>query len=400
MENTPNPAVPSTRAMMVPLVTMTVVQTLVTTAGFAVPVFAVPLARDLGIAPGTVGFYMSAVFSTAMVGAILGGHGVRRFGAIRMAQLAMAAAALALLTLSAGVLALIVPAALFMGLAYGPTTPASSHLLSRTTPPRLMPLVFSIKQTGVPAGGALAGLLVPPMVLAWGWRGASVAIAVVCLAAIPILQPLRRRLDPDRAPGGQVQGGFFAPIRLVLGEPNLRRMAFMSFSFSAVQMSMIAYLVTYLIEVVNLDLVAAGMVLAAAQLAGVTGRIVWGAVSGTVIDARRLLIGLGIAMSGATLATAGFEPGASPLALYATAVLFGATAIGWNGVFLAEFARVAPPGEAGMATAGAVFVTFGGIVVAPGLFGLLLAGGFGYTGGFVMLALIALIGTGLAVGRR
>lgn len=399
MENIPSPAVPSTRAMMAPLVSMTVVQTMVTTAGFSVPVFAVPLARDLGIAPGTVGFYMSAVFSAAMVGAILGGHGVRRFGAIRMVQLALASAALALLTLSAGVLALVVLAALLMGLAYGPPTPASSHILARTTPPRLMPIVFSIKQTGVPAGGALAGLLVPPMVLAWGWRGASIAIAVVCLAAIPILQPLRRRLDHDREPNARFHGGFFGPIRLVLGEPTLRRLAFLSFLFSAVQMSMTAYLVTYLIEVVGLDLVAAGLVLAATMLAGVAGRIVWGAASGTVLDARRLLIALGIAMSGASLLTAGFEPGWPPLALYATAVLFGATAIGWNGVLLAELARAAPSGQAGVATAGAVFATFGGVAVAPGLFGLLLAVGAGYTGGFVMLALIALIGAGLAVCR-
>lgn len=398
MENIPSPPVPSVRAMMVPLVTMTVVQTLVTTAGFAVPVFAVPLARDLGIAPGAVGFYMSAVFSTAMVGAVLGGHGVRRFGAIRMVQLALAAAALALATLSAGVLALVVPAALFMGLAYGPTTPASSHILARTTPPRLMPIVFSIKQTGVPLGGALAGLFVPPMVLAWGWRGAAIAIAVICLAAIPILQPLRRRLDHDRVPGARFQGGFFGPVRLVLGQSTMRRMAFLAFLYSAVQMTMIAYLVTYLIEVVGLGLVAAGMVLAAAQLAGVAGRIVWGAASGTVIDARRLLIALGIAMSGASLATAGFAPGWPPLAIYATAALFGATAIGWNGVLLAEFARIAPPGQAGPATAGAVFLTFGGVVVAPALFGLLLAVGIGYTGGFIMLAMIAMIGVGVALG--
>ncbi len=386
--------------MMVPLVSMTAIQTMVTMAGFSVPVFAVPMARDLGIAPGAVGFYVSAVFSAAMIGAILGGHGVRRFGAIRMAQLALGSAALAMATLSLGVLALIVLAALFMGLAYGPPTPASSHILARTTPPRLMPLVFSIKQTGVPAGGALAGLLVPPMVLAWGWRGACIAIAVVCLAAIPILQPLRRRLDHDREPGARFHGGFFGPIRLALGDPVLRRMSFLSFSFSAVQMSMIAYLVTYLIEVVGLDLVGAGLVLAAAQVAGVVGRVFWGAVSGRLLDARRLLIGLGIAMSGASLLTAGFDPSWPPAALYATAVLFGATAIGWNGVFLAEFARVAPPGQAGLATGGAVFVTFAGIAVAPGLFGLLLAGGFGYTAGFVMLACTALVGTGLAVGRR
>ncbi len=394
------PDVPSTRAMMVPLVSMTVTQTIVTTAGFSVPVIAVPLARDLGIDPGAVGFYMTAVFSTAMVGAILGGHGAKRFGAIRMAQLALASAALAMLTLSSGVLSLVLLAALFMGLAYGPPTPASSHILARTTPPRLMPIVFSIKQTGVPLGGALAGLLVPPMVLLWGWRGATLAIAVVCLVAIPVLQPLRHRLDHDREPKARFHGGFFGPIRLVLGEPMLRRMAFLSFSFSAVQMSTLAYLVTYLIEVVRLDLVAAGIVLAVAQLAGVVGRIFWGALSGTVLDARRLLITLGIAMSGASLLTAGFGPGWPPLALYGTAVLLGATASGWNGVFLAEFARVAPPGQAGLATGGAVFATFGGIAVAPGLFGLLLAGGFGYTSGFVMLALIALIGAGLVVKWR
>ncbi len=386
--------------MMVPLITMTVVQTMVTMAGFSVAVFAVPLARDLGIDPGAIGFYMTAVFSSAMVGAILAGHGVRRFGAIRMAQLALAAAALAMLTLSSGILVLILFAALVMGLAYGPPTPASSHILARTTPPRLMPLVFSIKQTGVPAGGALAGLLVPPMVLLWGWRGAAIAIALACLVVIPILQTLRRRLDHDREPKARFHGGFFAPIRLVLGEPLLRRMAFLSFSYSAVQMSMITYLVTYLIEVVRLDLVAAGIVLASAQLAGVAGRIFWGAVSGTVLDARRLLITLGIAMSGASLLIAGFGPGWPPLALHASAILFGATAIGWNGVFLAEFARIAAPGQAGLATSGAVFVTFGGIAVAPGLFGLLLAGGFGYTGGFTMLALFALIGAGLVVKWR
>jgi predicted MFS family arabinose efflux permease len=385
--------------MMVPLVTMTIVQTMITMAGFSVPVFAVPMAHDLGIAPGTVGFYMSAVFSAAMVGAILGGHGVRRFGAIRMVQIALASAALALSTLSWGALLLIVPAAMFMGLAYGPGTPASSHILARTTPPRLMPLVFSIKQTGVPAGGALAGLLVPPMVLAWGWRGACLAIAAVCLIAIPLLQPLRRPLDHDRQPGLKFQGGFFGPIRLVLGEKVLRRMAIQSFMFSAVQMSMIAYLVTYLIEVVRLDLVEAGLVLAAAQIAGVVGRIFWGAVSGTLLTPRHLLITLGFAMTGASLLTAGFAPDWPPLALYGTAILFGATAIGWNGVLLAEFARAAPPGKAGLATGGVVFVTFAGIAIAPGLFGLLLAAGLGYTSGFVMLAMMALIGTGLALRR-
>lgn len=391
--------VPSARAMMTPLVSMTLVQVIVCMAGFSVPVYAVPMARDLGIASSMVGFYMSAVFSTAMVSAILCGQGVRRFGSIRMVQAALVAAALAQGGFALGVLPLAVAGALVMGLAYGPPTPSSSHILARTTPPRLMPLVFSIKQTGVPAGGALAGLVVPPLVLLWGWRGAALAIAAVCLATIVLLQPFRARMDADRDPDARFDGGFFGPLRLIFGSPALRRLSLMSLSFSAVQMSLIAYLVTYLVEELGLDLVNAGMVLAAAQVAGVSGRIFWGAVSDTVIDARRLLILLGVAMTGASLVLAASAPGWPLAVLYATAILFGATAIGWNGVMLAEFARVAPPGQAGVATGGVVFVTFGGIVIAPAIFGLLLAAGAGYVGGFIMLAVFAVIGTGFLLGR-
>ena len=47
------------------------------------------------------------------------------------------------------------------GSGYGPITPASSQVLARTAPPSRMALTFSIKQTGVPAGAALAGALLP-----------------------------------------------------------------------------------------------------------------------------------------------------------------------------------------------------------------------------------------------
>ena len=388
----------SPRAVVAPLISMTVFQVMVSMSVLTVPVLAVPVAADLGIAPGAIGYYMSVVFAVAMAGAILGGHAVRLLGAVRMAQLCLVLAAAALVTLSSGMLALAVPAAVLMGAAYGPATPVSSHILARDTPPHLMPIVFSVKQTGVPAGGALAGALVPPLVLLWGWQEASVAVAATCLVVAATLQPLRARLDHDREPARRLQGGFFGPVRLVLDTPVLRRMAFLSFAFSAVQMSMIAYLVTYLVDALGLDLVTAGMVLATALLAGVAGRILWGAVSGTVIAARRLLILLGLVMSGASVVTAGFEPGWPLPALYGTAALFGVTAIGWNGVFLAELARVSPPGQAGLVTGGTIFVTFAGVVVAPALFGLVITAGLGYSGGFLMLAALGLAGAGLLMG--
>jgi fucose permease len=57
--------------------------------------------------------------------------------------------------------------------------------------------------------------------------------------------------------------------------------------------------------------------------------------------------------------------------MLAVIAALGATAIGWNGVYLAETARVAPAGQAGLATGGCLFFTYVGVVCCPFLFGLL-----------------------------
>lgn len=391
---------PTLRGALPPLGAMFVMQMMMSMAGLAAPVFAVELARDLGIGAGWVGLYMSAVFVVAMFSGVLGGGAVVRLGAIRVAQVCLVVVAAALAVMCLGAAHWVLLAAMMIGFAYGPPTPASSHILARTTPARLMPIVFSLKQTGVPAGGALAGALVPPLVLAWGWRGAAVAIALAALALAVALQPLHARLDADRDRAHRPVRNMMAPLKLVLRDRAMRRMAFLAGAFSAVQMSLIAFLVSFLVEHVHLDLVTAGAVLAAAQVAGMGGRILWGAVSGTVMSARWLLFALGLMMALAAGTIATFSQATPLWLMYAVAVMFGGTAIGWNGVMLAELARIAPPGMAGVATGGSVFVTFGGVVVAPAAFSAMLGAGLGYGAGFVMLAALALAGAVLAFRHR
>ncbi len=120
----------------------------------------------------------------------------------------------------------------------------------------------------VPAGGALAGALVPLMVLAWGWRGAAIAVGLAALALALLLQPIRARLDADRDRNHRVVRDLAAPLRLVLRDPAMRRLSFLAGSYSAVQMSLIAFLVSFLVEHVRFDIAAAGAVLAVAQVAG------------------------------------------------------------------------------------------------------------------------------------
>ena len=65
---------------------------------------------------------------------------------------------------------------------------------------------------------------------------------------------------------------------------------------------------------------------------------------------------------------------------------FGLTASGWNGLFLAEVARLAPEGRVSEATGGVLITSFAGLVVGPPLFGLMVAWSNSYVPGFLTMA--------------
>jgi predicted MFS family arabinose efflux permease len=286
--------------------------------------------------------------------------------------------------------ALFVVGAIFLGAGYGPVTPASSHILARSTPPERLSLVFSLKQTGVPLGGALAGAVVPALVLWGGWRAAALAVAGACLATLAFAQPLRAALDTDRDPTRRLMASSLAgPLRYTLGDPLLRRLAFCSFFFAALQLCLITFLVTHLTLNVGISLVEAGLMLAAAQAGGVVARVGWGVIADRWGRPMRLLGLVAIAMGAAAVATGQFTS-QWPLAAVALAcAAFGATAIGWNGVYLAQVARLAPPGKAGDATGGSLVFTYAGVLFGPPAFTLLVGGGVSYASAYVMLAVPA-----------
>src|SRR5688572_27882465 len=93
-------------------------------------------------------------------------------------------------------------------------------------------------------------------------------------------------------------------------------------------------------------------------------------------------------MSGSEQATACLDRGTPHLVVAGVNFVLRISAIGWNGVYLAEVARQAPPGKAGLATGGTLAITFMGNVLGPVMFGAL-AGVFrSYRAGFLGLALL------------
>ncbi|KJS40251.1 MAG: MFS transporter, partial [Rhodospirillaceae bacterium BRH_c57] len=183
------------------LVVTTAIQAMVSLIALAPPVFATEAARDMGLDARLIGFYTSLVYLGAMLTSLPAGSVVQRFGALRVSQMCLVLGAVGLGLLAWGVPGLVLAAALVVGFGYGPITPASSHVLARTTPPERRGLVFSLKQTGVPLGGFLAGAVVPVLVLGVGWQGAALVIGLAGVVLAVAAQPLRAALDADRKAG-------------------------------------------------------------------------------------------------------------------------------------------------------------------------------------------------------
>jgi len=182
----------------------------------------------------------------------------------------------------------------------------------------------------------------------------------------------------------------FAPVGLAFHNARLRQLCVAGFVYGGVQITLVTYLVSFLVESFGLSLVIAGLVMAVAQVASVTGRVLWGILADRALRRRTMLglLGIGMGVSALVALAAGPQWPVWLLCVYAS--VFGATAVGWNGVFLAEVARLAPEGRASAATGGALFFTFLGVVVTPPAFNLALGLAGGYPAAYAVFALPAL----------
>ena len=380
---------------------MLAVQTLASAAALAVPAIAPAVAASTRLPLSAVGLYSGALYVGAMLSAINAGTPVTRLGAVRTAQFCLGIVACGLLLVASAIPMLMLPGAVLVGSGYGSSTPASSHLFAYEVPSRWRGLVFSIKQTGVPLGGMLAGALLPAADQRMGWRLALPVLALVCVFCSALLQPLRARFDRYREAGRRTATvGSMRTLGMVWNHVPMRELALSTLFFAAMQGSLASYLVAQAHVGAGLDAVRAGLLLAAAQAAGVVGRIVWGWISDHWVRPSRMLALLALAMGLCALLAGLLTPDWPRPALWWLAVAFGATATGWNGVYLAEVARLAPPGMAGVLTGGTLFFTFCGAFAGPSVFAAVasLTGRVG-NGYLAMGSVLAALGV-LLLGRQ
>jgi MFS family permease len=382
---------------LAPLAATLAVQTLATMALYSLPALAPEIARDLHVAGTLVGSFVATAYGVGIISALISPGVVRRYGGVRTTQAVLLAAAgmLAMAALGSGVTGLAL-AVVVLGLGYGAAATASTHLLVPQTPQPVFNLVMSLRQIGVPLGGVLAALILPPLTLAIGWRGALLSELGPVLLLIVAMEIPRRSWDHDAEPGRRVLGRSLLQPFSLLRESRFRRLSVAAFVYAGLSLCMVAFMTVQLTTVVGLTLIQAGQILAAYQIAGSLSRPFWGWIADRFLTPAQTLALLGAGMAAASVFTGFYSPNWPTWAIMANALFAGGTSGGYTGVGYAEYAALGGSRRTeatGLGTA----IFFAGGMAAPPVFGIAVTAMGGFLGSYIIGAACALASAVLLV---
>jgi MFS family permease len=340
-----------------------VLQTVSSTLGRLVPVAAPAFTAEFGWDKSWVGYLSAAGIVGALLVLTAGIGLMHRLGGVRALQWSLLIGASSLLLYLVPSIALALLASMCVGLGSGTSNPAGSEVLQRFTPRAHRNLVFSIKQAGVPLGGVIGGVAIPPLIEAMGWRLAAVVVAFSCAAVILLTWPFRSRIDPPRELRVQQHlisfrlSDILVPLRSLSRGERLWRASWVGCLLAIAQSGWITFLVTYLVVALGQSLSTAGQVFAVMQASSMFGRVSFGWLADRVDSGPAMLT---IAALGSAVSTIllGLSTPAWPMwAFFLLAAAAGIAVSGWNGVQIAEVARRSPPELIGETAAGAVILT-------------------------------------------
>jgi len=335
-------------------------------AVLVLPAVAPEVARDYGFDPSLIGYQISMVsFGMAITLTLLGSTS-RRYGAARTNQIGHG-------LIAAGMAVMLLPHTLFLvlgslviGLGSGMITPSASHLLMRFSPPARRGTMFSVHQTGIPAGGMLAALIAPAVALYAGWRWSVAVSALLMLCVVLLMQIRRPPWDDDRDPAARaLTPNPLAGAIAIWQHRPLRLISVAGACFSWIQFCAATFTVVACVTALDMHLILAGTVLTVVQLASAGGRILLGSIVDRVGDTARVLAWTAALLILSTLSALALAPGMPLWMIYLLFAVLGAASGAWPGVTLAEVGRLAPGGQVSLAVSGSLVITNVGKFAGP-----------------------------------
>lgn len=350
---------------------------------------------DLGISRTQLGLAFTAASATSAVTALALGRLADRQGGRNalITVFLLAGLATATIALSPSYLVLLGGAAI-AGLAMGTANPATNRLIVETVAKARWGTITGFKQAGEAMAIVACGGLLPVAALAFGWRsafGASAVLAAFAIALVLVAIPIR----------GAVAARPVGPARARPLNRNILWLAAYSVFVGLSAGSIATYLPLYSQEALGMSPSSAGAVVAAMGVVAVVGRVIWGHYARLAADLRGRLLSIAVIAVGAVLLFW------SASVIHRDLVWVGAFAWGVSILSVGALGNLAVlvysvAEDTGRAS-GVMLTGFGiGLMVGPPVFGWTVDTSGAYHIGFGLLTaeLVALSLTAVLWGRR
>ena len=352
-----------------------------------------PIGAEIGFGEARFGLMVGLFYLHSAVISLLIGGFVERAGPTRSMRFSAGMGALGMLVIvTLGTSWAMITVGLLItsfGMAVG--TPAANLAVATRIRAERRGIAFGLKQASAPVGSLLAGLSVPLIAVALGWRAAlvvGIVLSVAVMVLVPNVDgPEVRRIDyaPGwrRAQRAAQRSG--APLRArTVRSPRhtIVTLAF-AFGFSSLGSSAVGVFVVPTAIAAGIDIAAAGVILAVASAAGVASRII----AGWQADrrGREHLRAIAVMVVAGAIGYAMLGVAVRPAFVAAGAMLGFAAGWGWNGVFALAITEENPSAPA-VATGQTHVGGYVGSAVGPLLFGWLAEfRGFGVAWGAMVL---------------
>jgi MFS family permease len=346
------------------------------TSGFFVQgigAMGVYLQRDLDLSTAQLGLLLSASQLVPLAGLLVAGELLDRYDErwVVGTGACVVAVSLGVGSLAPGYASLL-GVLLVVGAGYSTVQPGGSKSVASWFDASQRGLAMGIRQAGLPLGGVLAAVVLPILAAGLGWRVTLTAGGLLALLGAVAFMGLYRPPTGSRPQNSAPHDTRPHAYRLrMLREPSMAKIIWSGTSLVSVHSGIGVLTVLYLHETTSVGPGSAALVLAAAQGAGVAGRICLAAWSdhrrsGRYTSVLTCMVAVTAGMM-ALMTPVGHSPTAACL-VFSWLGFFG---IGWYGPWVAYVAESAPPGKTGSALGLAMALTQVAVIVAPPALGLL-----------------------------
>jgi MFS transporter, ACS family, hexuronate transporter len=370
------------------LLFLLVAQLMVAFVGRSIGPLGVLIGGDLSLTKSQIGMLPAALFLGQAVASVPAGFLTDRYGSRKLLLMAAFCLGLGFLVMMfLGQFWAVLLMVMIGGFGYGSMHPVTNRGIIYWFSLKQRGTAMGIKQMGVTAGAALAGLILLPLGAEYGWRPVLFSACILLLGS-GCLSYFVYRDSPEQQetkPGGLV--AFYKSMFKMLKNKALMLVSFSAMGLNGSQMCLNTYLVIFAYEKLGFSLFLSGILLVISEVSGSLGRLAWGMISDFLFKGNRVVILLIItvltAVSSVSLA---FIPNVSFGTMVPIVVIFGFCVSGFNGIWMNLASELVPREQAGISSG--ISITLGsiGAVLIPPLYGYTVDQTSSFTFGWLLIS--------------